>query len=123
MSALPSVVELGQDCTETLLSGRPLLPWQLSAERARTDEITVQSSMIVVARMFSGSASAGSISSSSAGAGGQRLLAGGAAFHLWHPSTDVVTRKMDPLYQKNLDRWLCYAEATTEDELRQIQIA
>lgn len=51
-SALPSVVEPGQDCTETLLSGRPLLPWQLSAERARTDEITVQSSMIVVARML-----------------------------------------------------------------------
>ena len=34
-----------------------------------------------------------------------------------------MTRKMDPLYQKNLDRWLCYAQATTEDELRQIQIA
>jgi N-terminal domain of galactosyltransferase len=133
VSALSSVVELGQDCMETLLSGRPLRPRQLSAERARTDEITVQSSMTVVARMLWQRIGGFDLAFQGWGGednafwkaatilGGMPVRVDGAAFHLRHPTTDIVTRKMDPLYRQNLERRRRYEQVTCECGLRRVR--
>lgn len=133
VSALSSVIELTEDSTLTILQGHPVWPQHLSVDKCRTDDAVTQSSIIVVPRVLW--ERIGGFDEKFVGWGGEdnafwqaaRIIAGpplridGAAFHLWHPSTDVIARKMDPNYRANLARWQAYAQATTLDELRQVQ--
>lgn len=131
VSALTSVIQLGQDYTESLLRGTSGI---LSAERVRTLDIETESSMIVVPRVLW--ERIGGFDEKFVGWGGEdnafwraaTILGGaplrvdGAAFHLWHDTADVIERKMDPGYMLNLKRWLSYHDqAKCECSLRKIQ--
>jgi glycosyltransferase involved in cell wall biosynthesis len=131
VSALTSVIELSQDYTESLLTGSP---GTLSTERVRTLDIETESSMIVVPRVLW--ERIGGFDEKFVGWGGEdnafwraaHLLGGtplrvdGSAFHLWHDIGDIIERKMNPDYQKNLFRWLTYHDqAKCECSLRRVQ--
>jgi glycosyltransferase involved in cell wall biosynthesis len=131
VSSLTSVVQLSQDYTESLLSGTP---GTLSTERVRTLDIETESSMIVVPRVLW--ERIGGFDEKFVGWGGEdnafwraaTILGGaplrvdGSAFHLWHDVADIIERKMDPGYMRNLKRWLTYHDlAKCECSLRKIQ--
>ncbi|OYN80435.1 galactosyltransferase-related protein [Mycolicibacterium sphagni] len=136
VSALTSVVELGEACTRTILAGNIIDPTTFGIDRIRTDDIATQSSMLVVSRELWDHV--GGFDEKFVGWGGEdnafwkaaTILGGpprrvdGCAFHLWHePASDQATRMRDPGYVRNLNRWLKYQRARNASQLRAAQHA
>lgn len=136
VSALTSVIELSEQYTRTLLTAATLCPpspLSLGVERVRTQELQTQSSMIVVPRPVW--ETVGGFDEKFISWGGEdnawwravSILAApplridGAAFHLWHPSTDPVERAQDPQWRANWKRWGDYQRATCECSLRKVR--
>ncbi|QDH91819.1 glycosyltransferase [Mycobacterium phage Phrappuccino] len=134
VSALTSVIELNEACTETLLKwgeDAPLL--DLGIERVRTDDFATQSSMLVVPRTlweriggfdegFVGwGAEDNAFWKAAEILGGTPLRIEGAALHLWHAATDPIARLQDPQWRANWARWQRYNDAVCECTLRRAQ--
>lgn len=135
VSALTSVVELSLDCTHALLRNAGHVDiGDFGFDRVRVDELATQSSMIVITRTLWDHI--GGFDEQFIGWGGEdnafwkaaTILAGtplridGCAFHLWHePAANINTRRRDPEYLRNLNRWRTYARARTERQLRAAQ--
>ncbi|OBY33476.1 galactosyltransferase-related protein [Mycolicibacter kumamotonensis] len=131
--AFTSVIELSEHYTKRLVETNGDRVWP-DVERVRTAEIETQSSMLVVPRKlwdrvggfderFIGwGCEDNAFAHAATILGGSPLRIEGAAFHLWHPSADKITRMMDPQWRANHELWKRYAnEATCECSLRKVQ--
>ena len=131
--AFTSVIELSEYYTKRLVETNGDRVWP-DVEHVRTADIETESSMLVVPRKLwdciggfdercVGWGAEDSIFAHAATIlGGTPLRIDGAAFHLWHPSVDKITRMMDPQWRANHELWKRYVkEATCECSLRRVQ--
>jgi len=129
-----AVLELDRESTRTLVGHcAAIWPWGLRVERVRTSQLGTQSLMLVVPRRLWDSI--GGFDEGFVGWGGEdnafwraaEILGGaplrvdGGIYHLYHETTDPVTRSMDPQWRANFARWRRYEQATCECSLRRAQ--
>lgn len=134
VAAFTSVIELTEDTTARIVAdGITVDPWALGIERVRTEELQIQSSMLVVTRSLwdliggfdekfvSWGAEDNAWWKAATILGGTPLRIDGAAFHLWHPTADRIERLMDPQWRANWARLQRYYAADCECSLRRVQ--
>lgn len=128
-AAFTAVVELTQQCTDTILNGQ-ITHADIGIEKIRTEPLVTQSSMLVITkelwhnvggfdeRFIGWSCEDNAFYRACHIIGGPPNRVDGYAYHLWHPP--ALRSRSDPNYTNNQALWRQYRAATTPRQLKRL---